>query len=98
MHETKTKAKARAKLDLWLKEISPSTELRRRCAPKVQHWEAFRSGYFKELDNNPDAVDVLRKYLRKGSVTLIYASRDQIHNQAVLLAEYFQREPSEDSR
>jgi uncharacterized protein YeaO (DUF488 family) len=83
-------SKEAAALTLWFKDIAPSNELRKSHVHDPAHWPEFRRVYRKELDANPEAVEELRGYLRKGKVTLLYASRDPEHNHALILKEYLQ--------
>jgi uncharacterized protein YeaO (DUF488 family) len=82
-------SKARAKVDLWLKEIAPSTALRQWFGHDPGKWEKFKQRYKDELHKNSDVVAQLRARLAKGTVTLVYGARDQEHNDAVVLQEYF---------
>jgi uncharacterized protein YeaO (DUF488 family) len=83
-------SKAEAHIDLWLKDVAPSTALRKWFGHKVERWEGFRERYGNELKANP-AVEQLRQVMAKGPVTLVYGAKDTEHNQAVALAEYLQR-------
>ena len=83
--------KARAKVDEWLKEIAPSTELRRWFHADTSRWSEFRSRYRHELSENADAVAHVRALARTGRVTLLYGARDPEHNHAVVLMEYLKR-------
>ncbi|TWI04543.1 uncharacterized protein YeaO (DUF488 family) [Luteimonas cucumeris] len=78
----------------WLKEIAPSTALRTWFGHDPARWDEFRRRYAHELDANPDAVDELRGWLKRGRVTLVYGARDTEHNQAVALREYVLQAPS----
>lgn len=78
----------KAAMDLWLKEIAPSTELRQWYAHEPEKWPEFRRRYFAELDRNPEAVAELRDAIGKGSATLLYAAKDMAHNNAEALLEY----------
>ena len=84
-------AKDKAQIDLWLKEIAPSTELRQWFQHDPQKWAEFRKRYFAELDHAPEAVALLAKQARQGKVTLVYGAKDEMHNQAVALADYLAR-------
>jgi uncharacterized protein YeaO (DUF488 family) len=86
-------AKEKAKLDLWLKEIAPSDGLRKRFHAKPGQWDAFLEAYFAELDSgtSDDAANELRRHIRKGTVTLLYAARDEEHNNAVALKAWLTR-------
>ncbi len=81
-------SKQEAQIDLWLKDIAPSTELRKWFGHVPRRWDAFKRRYFEELDARPETVSVLRDETRKGRVTLLYGARDEAHNNAVALAEY----------
>ena len=81
-----------ADIDLWLKDIAPSTELRHWFGHQPRRWDAFRRRYFDELDEMPETLAVLRDKLRKDDVTLVYSARDEAHNQAVALREYLAKD------
>ncbi len=79
--------KDEAKLDLWLKDVAPSTALRKWFGHDPARWPAFRERYRLELADNP-ALDTLKTLARaKDRLTLLYAARDTQHNQAVVLRE-----------
>jgi uncharacterized protein YeaO (DUF488 family) len=73
---------------VWLKEVAPSTALRKWFDHRPERWQAFCTRYAAELDANDDAVEALRKIVAKGPVTLLYSARDVEHNQARALADY----------
>jgi len=77
--------KEKAKVDLWLKAVAPSTELRKWFAHDPAKWAEFRSRYREELKRNKEQVSLLRQEAAKGTVTLVYGARDQQHNEAVIL-------------
>ena len=81
-------SKDAAKLTLWLKDIAPTTPLRKWFGHDPARWAEFRRRYHVELDANQDAVESLRELMQKRHVTLVYGAHDQQHNQAVALAEY----------
>ena len=86
-------AKDKARIDLWLKDLSPSHALRRRFHGKPEDWDAFREAYAVELEQ-PEAqaaVAELRVLLRAGKVTLLYAARDEERNNAVALRAWLRR-------
>jgi uncharacterized protein YeaO (DUF488 family) len=72
---------------LWLRDVAPSAALRKWFGHKPERWAEFRTRYFAELRSNP-AVKALQEVIAAGPVTLIYGARDEVHNQAVALAEY----------
>ena len=84
-------SKARAKVNLWLKDIAPSTPLRQWFGHDPGKWEEFTKRYKAELDHNSEAVAQLKEYMTKGTVTLVYGAKDQEHNDAVVLQEYVEK-------
>jgi uncharacterized protein YeaO (DUF488 family) len=83
--------KAKAKIDLWLKDIAPSTELRKWFAHDPAKWPEFQSRYKDELKQHKEQLDLLKQKAAQGSVTLIYGARDQEHNEAAVLLKLLQR-------
>jgi uncharacterized protein YeaO (DUF488 family) len=79
-------------LDLWLKDIAPSPELRRWFGHDPAKWEEFCRRYGIELAARPAAVQLLREKLRQGQVTLVYGARDQEHNAAVALKIFLEHQ------
>lgn len=75
-------------LTAWLKDIAPSTGLRRWYGHAVARWKTFRRRYRAELVLNPTAVQPLREAAARGAVTLVYSAHDETHNQAVVLREF----------
>jgi uncharacterized protein YeaO (DUF488 family) len=86
-------AKDKARIDLWLKDIAPSDALRKRFHGKPEDWEAFCAAYSAELAGGAAqaAAQALREHLRTGPVTLLYAARDELHNNAVALKLWLER-------
>ncbi|GLI38129.1 DUF488 domain-containing protein [Geobacter hydrogenophilus] len=80
-------AKDEARLDEWLKEIAPSNELRKQFCHDPERWAEFRASYRRELGANAELLDRLRKLAREGTVTLLFAAKDEEHNNAVVLKE-----------
>jgi uncharacterized protein YeaO (DUF488 family) len=74
--------------DLWLKEVAPSSALRQWFGHDPTRWESFKARYFAELDANPQPVERLLALAQAQTVTLLFAARDEQHNQAVALREY----------
>ena len=79
--------KEKAALDLWLKEIAPSTELRKWFGHDPEKWNDFQKKYRKELKENKEAVSTLKEHL-KDSVSLLYGAKDEEHNEALVLKNY----------
>lgn len=80
--------KARAKVDLWLREVAPSTELRRWFGHDPDKWAEFRRRYSMELRANETAVQMIRDKAARGPVTLLFAAKDLQHNNAQALKVY----------
>lgn len=81
-----TKEKVAA--DLWLKEIAPSASLRKWFGHEVSKWPDFKIKYLAELENNASAVKTLTEHLKHERVTLLYAAKNQEHNDAVVIKDY----------
>lgn len=79
--------KEKARIDLWLKEIAPSPELRKWFSHDPGKWEEFKKRYLNELSENKESVAILKEQLTKGNVTLIFGARDELHNEAIVLKE-----------
>ena len=82
--------KDKAHVDLWLKEIGPSTELRKWFGHEPEKWDAFRKSYLTELEEKGDLIDILLKRASEGPLTLIYAARDQEHNEALVIKRFLE--------
>lgn len=80
-------SKARAAVDLWLKDIAPSAELRKWFGHDPAKWEEFKVRYRKELAGNDAALETLRQRAREGTITLLYGARNEAHNDAVVLKD-----------
>jgi uncharacterized protein YeaO (DUF488 family) len=76
--------KSDAGIDRWLKEVAPSTELRRWFGHDPRRWEEFRHRYKAELLGNAEFLNELRAIAQKGRLTLVYAASDKLHNEAVV--------------
>jgi uncharacterized protein YeaO (DUF488 family) len=79
-----------ARIDDWLKDVAPSTELRKWFSHEPSKWEEFRRRYKEELKGKEAILADLRALGRRGIVTLLYAARDEEHNQAVALKEFLE--------
>ena len=78
-------SKADAALDQWMKEIAPSTKLRKWFGHDPNRWEEFCQRYSAELHQNAELLNQLRSLARQGPVTLVYSAHDEVHNDAVVL-------------
>lgn len=81
-------SKATLRIDAWLKEVGPSTALRKWFNHDPKKWEAFRRRYFRELGSQPEHWQPIASAARRGRVTLVYSSHDTQHNNAVALQEF----------
>ena len=87
-------SKAAASVDLWLKDLAPSSTLRRWFNHDPARWAEFRRRYARELDAKDRAIAALRGAVRRGRVTLLFSARDPEHNNAVALQVYLARRPT----
>lgn len=87
-------SKARAHVDLWLKDLAPSSTLRRWFNHDPAKWAEFRRRYARELDAKDRAIAALRGAVRRGRVTLLFSASDTEHNNAVALQGYLARRPT----
>ena len=81
-------SKAKACVDVWLKHIAPSAELRKWFDHDPDKWKEFRKRYRRELEPNKAQVALLREQMKLGPVTLVYAAKDERRNDAVVLKEW----------
>jgi len=80
--------KEKAHIDLWLKEIAPSTELRKWFGHDPAKWTEFQKRYRAELRKNDEQVSLLKRETSQGTVTLLYGARDEQHNEALVLQKF----------
>jgi uncharacterized protein YeaO (DUF488 family) len=83
--------KEKASIDLWIKEIAPTTELRKWFGHEEDKWDGFKKRYKQELQKNFESVEQLIQELKSGMVTLVYGAKDTEHNDAVVLKEYIEQ-------
>jgi len=81
-------SKERAAVDVWLKEIAPSPELRKWFGHDPEKWGQFQKRYWKELQEKQDDIKLLQEKGQHGTVTLVYAARDEEHNGALALKRF----------
>ncbi|MEQ9619174.1 MAG: DUF488 domain-containing protein [Deltaproteobacteria bacterium] len=84
-------SKKDAQVDLWLKDVAPSGELRKWFGHDPSKWDEFRKLYFAELESKSEALGELTNVLRKGDVTFVYASKEENYNNSVALKEYLEK-------
>jgi len=84
--------KKRAAVDLWLKEIAPSAELRKWYGHDPEKWEQFQVRYTKELRQNKEAIQTIREEAKKDVLTFVFAARDEKRNSAMVLKNFLERQ------
>lgn len=82
--------KSTANIDIWLKDVAPSNELRKWFNHDPERWEEFKKRYKREIDGTR-ALEALKKLADESDVTLIYASKEEVHNNAQVLGELLQQ-------
>lgn len=85
-------SKQKAKIDLWLKDLAPSTELRKWYGHDPARWPQFRKRYWAELKNQGDVLALLKYVIQWKTVTFVYAASDEDRNSAVALKGFLDRE------
>ena len=83
-------SKERAAIDLWLRELAPSTELRKWFHHAPEKWDEFRQRYWAELKEKGDLLALLKHRTSEGPVTFVFAARDEQRNSAIALKEYLE--------
>lgn len=83
-------SKERAKVDVWIKEIAPSTELRRWYGHDHNKWTEFKRRYAAELEANPGSIEAIVTEIQAGVVTFLYSSKERKLNNAVALKQYLE--------
>ena len=85
-------SKENAKLDLWMKNIAPSNELRKWFAHDPERWKEFKNRYLNELKDKKELINQLKTMEESKKVlTLIYSAKDEKHNNAVVLMEILKK-------
>lgn len=84
-------SKEKGAIDLWLKDLAPSTELRNWFGHEPARWDEFRKRYWAELAEKSDLLKLLKHRTTEGNVTFVYAASDEKHNSARALKDYLDR-------
>ncbi len=84
-------SKQKARVDIWLKDIAPSHELRKWFGHDPAKWKDFQARDRQEIKEQADALALLRKKAKAGTVTLLFAAHDEAHNNAVVLKSVLNR-------
>ena len=90
--------KERAAVNLWLKDVAPSTELRKWFGHDPAKWKQFQVRYRKELRTKKDALELLKQKSEEHTVTLVYGARDEEHNEALVLKSVLEGRRTKDER
>jgi uncharacterized protein YeaO (DUF488 family) len=77
-------------VDLWIKNIAPSTSLRKWFDHDEKKWDEFKSRYFEELEKNSKSVNIILDKVKEGSVILLYGAKDEKFNNAIALKDYLE--------
>lgn len=80
--------KVNAAIDEWIKDVAPSTALRKWFNHDPDRWREFRRRYFVEIGQHPEQLGRLRALARKGPLTLVFSAHDEVHNDAVVLRDF----------
>lgn len=83
--------KEKADIDLWLKEVAPSTGLRKWFGHDPDKWDEFQKRYRQELKKNKEKIAVLKEQIKRGLVTLVYGAKDEEHNEALVLKKWLSK-------
>ena len=83
--------KEKARVDLWLRDISPSNELRKWYGHDPDKWTEFKKKYLEEIEKKEEEFDLLRKKAREGTVTFLFSSKEEKLNNAAALKEFVER-------
>jgi len=83
--------KEKAKVDVWLKDIAPSTELRKWFNHEPSKWPGFKKRYQEEISSNIEVLNILKKHLASGKATIVYGAKDEEHNDAVVIKQYIDK-------
>ena len=82
--------KTDVQMDLWQKDIAPSSPLRKWFKHDESKWNEFKNRYYQELENKKDSIGLLLDKTRKGTITLLYSSKEDKYNNAIALKEYLE--------
>ena len=84
-------SKAEAKVDLWLRAVAPSPDLRRWFGHDPGKWTEFRRRYWQELERNIAAVEELKKEIGSSKATLLYGTKDHEHSHVIVLKDFIEK-------
>lgn len=83
-------AKDKAAIDEWAKELAPTSELRKWFGHKPERWREFQKKYLDELEKNKAVEVFIKTHQKAKKLTLLYASKDEKHNHAVVLRQFLE--------
>jgi uncharacterized protein YeaO (DUF488 family) len=81
-------SKTDAAIDVWMKDVAPSNDLRKWFGHEPARWEEFRRRYRAEIEDHHEQLAELREMARKGPITLVFSAHDELHNNAVALRDF----------
>ncbi|MCE5185303.1 MAG: DUF488 domain-containing protein [Planctomycetaceae bacterium] len=84
-------SKKDAAIDEWVKDLAPSSQLRKWFGHQPEKWPEFKKRYFKELDSNKEQAQAICRTVKKQHVTFVYGAREERFNNAVALKEYLEK-------
>ena len=84
-------AKSGIKIDLWLKNIAPSNELRKWFDHKPENWDEFKKLYVNELHRKNEELNIIKQKLERSVTTLVYGAKDETYNHAIVIQEIIQK-------
>ncbi|PQA89789.1 DUF488 domain-containing protein [Hyphococcus luteus] len=87
-------SKKELRIDCWMKDLAPSTPLRKWYGHDPKKWKQFKKRYFGELADHPDLIDELIALGQKSVITLVFAAKDQEHSNAAALRDYLIQNPA----
>ncbi|HUB64931.1 MAG TPA: DUF488 domain-containing protein [Methylocella sp.] len=83
-------ARDKARVEAWLKDVAPSDALRRWFAHDSERWPEFQARYIAELRHNPAAAELLNIARKSKAITLLFAAKDRVHNNAIVLRQFLE--------
>ncbi len=86
-------SKSDAQIHTWLKDVAPTTELRKWFNHDPEKWAEFKKRYFHQLNNHSESVDIILQSAKNQTITLVYGAKEQKFNNAAALKEYLEKHP-----
>lgn len=86
-------SKQRARVDIWLKDAAPTSELRKWFDHDPDKWDEFKIRYYTELNERPEVLSHLKPLIENEVVTFVFASKEEVYNNSAALKEYLEKRP-----